>query len=135
MNTMQMYDQGQENTENAYALFQNAHPGRGSLRVQVSTARGTFPIPGALVEVSRTFDGVVRVLYQAMTNESGIVEHMILPALPDEYSQQEATAENSGTVYQVSVFHPGFVPLRRNSVEIYDKVETILPVALVPLVQ
>ncbi len=132
MNTP-MYSQPQPHSESAYELFQRAHPGRGSLRVQASTARGSFPVPGALVEVTRNFNGVTRVLYKNNTNNSGIVERMILPTLPSDYSRQEATAEDSGTVYQVSVYHPGFVPLINATVELYDGIETILPVALVPL--
>lgn len=131
----QMFQEPQPGTESAYELFQQAHPGRGSLRVQVSTARGTFPVAGAVVEVTREFDGVRRVLYKNVTNNSGIVERMVLPTLPADYSRQEATAEESGTVYQVSVYHPSFVPLINSDVELYDKIETILPVALAPLVR
>ncbi|MBE6989526.1 MAG: hypothetical protein E7426_02105 [Ruminococcaceae bacterium] len=126
-------EQGQPGTGSAYELFQRAHPGRGKLRVQVSTARGTFPVPGALVEVTRDFGGVRRMLYKNTTNTSGIVERLVLPALPADYSQYEPTAGNSGTEYQVSVYHPAFVPLVDSTVEIYDRIETILPVALQPL--
>ena len=122
-------------TETSYEAFLRSHPGRGSLRVQVSTARGTFPVANALVEVTKTFDGVERVLYKNVTNTSGIVEGMHLPALPVGYSRQESTAGSSGTEYQVSVYHPGFAPLRSSTVEVYDGIETILPVALQPLVR
>ena len=121
--------------ESEYEAFLRTHPGRGGLKVQVSTARGTFPVANALVEVTKEFDGVERVLYKNVTNPSGIVEGMALPALPVGYSQQESTAESSGTQYQVSVFHPAFMPLRLNTVEVYDGIETILPVALEPLVR
>ena len=134
MEQLQQYDVPQPATESEYDAFVRTHPGRGSLRVQVSTARGTFPVPGAVVEVTRSFDGVRRILYSALTNNSGVVEHMVLPTLPADYSWQESTAENSGTVYEVSVYHPSFTPLQNNSVELYDKIETILPVALQPLV-
>lgn len=133
MEQQQIYDVPQATTQSEYDSFVQTHPGRGSLRVQVSTARGTFPVPGAVVEVTRSFGGVRRILYSALTDNSGVVEHMILPALPADYSRQESTAENSGTVYEVSVYHPSFTPLRNSSVEIYDKIETILPVALQPL--
>ena len=133
MEQMQMYGAPQTATQSEYDAFVRAHPGRGSLRVQVSTARGTFPVPGAVVEVTRSFDGVRRILYSALTNNSAVVEHMILPALPADYSWQESTAEESGTEYEVSVYHPAFTPLQNSSVEVYDKIETILPVALQPL--
>ena len=118
-----------------YESFLRSHPGRGSLKVQVSTARGTFPVPGAVVEVSRVMDGERRILYSRLTDPSGIVERMPLPAQPAGNSRVEATAEGSGTQYQVSVFHPLFIPLRDSTVEIYDGIETILPVALEPLVR
>ena len=35
--------------------FRSAHPEQGSLRVQVSSGRGLFPVPGAEVEVYRDF--------------------------------------------------------------------------------
>ena len=130
----QQYDMPQSVAGSAYEAFVRTHPGRGSLRVQVSTARGTFPVPGAVVEVTRTFDGVRRILYSALTDNSGVVEHMILPALPADRSLQESTAEGSGTVYEVSVYHPSFAPLQNSSVEVYDRIETILPVALLPQV-
>ena len=122
-------------TGTSYDAFLRSHPGQGNLKVQVSTARGTFPVSNALVEVTKEFDGVERVLYKNVTDLSGIVERMPLPALPVGYSQQESTAQYSGTPYQVSVYHPAFMPLRLSTVEVYDGVETILPVSLEPLVR
>ena len=132
---MQMVQEPQPETSGAYELFLQAHPARGSLRVQVSAARGAFPVPGALVEVSRDFDGVRRVLYKGVTNSSGILEGMVLPALPVDYSRQESTAADSGTAYRVSVYHPAFVPLQGTQIMVYGGIETILPVALQPLVR
>ena len=122
----------QADPEDAYELFLQEHPGRGTLRVQVSTAGGTFPVPQAVVEVSRVFGGVRRTLYRAFTNQSGIVDQLILPALPAAYSQQESTAIDSGTQYQVSVSRADFIPLSDKTIEVYDRVDTILPVALRP---
>lgn len=119
----------------SYESFLRSHPGRGSLKVQVSTARGTFPVPGAVVEVSRELDGVNQVLYKKTTDSSGIAERMPLPAQPVGNSRRESTARGSGTQYQVSVFHPLFRPLIGTTVEVYDGIETILPVALEPLVR
>ncbi|MBQ2061385.1 MAG: hypothetical protein II458_01795 [Oscillospiraceae bacterium] len=92
-------------------------------------------MPNALVEVTKEIDGVNRLLYSRVTDPSGIAERMPLPAQPVGNSRQESTAEGSGTQYQVSVYHPAFVPVRGNTVEIYDGIETILPVALEPLVR
>jgi hypothetical protein len=130
---IQTDERAQGESQMAYEQFRREHPGRGSLRVQVSAARGTFPVPGALVRVSRSFGGEPRLLHEAMTNESGIVDHIILPTLPASYSQQEATAADSGTRYQVLIRHASFTPVE-DTVALYDQVETILPVPLLPLV-
>lgn len=119
----------------SYQTFLEEHSGRGTLRVQVSTARGTFPVPGARVEVSRVFGGVRRVLYSRVTDLSGIAGGMALPAQATASSLNEQTAMDSGTVYQVSVYHAGYLPLRLRDVEIYNGIETILPVALEPMVR
>lgn len=119
----------------SYQTFLEEHSGRGTLRVQVSTARGTFPVPGARVEVSRVFGGVRRVLYSRVTDLSGIAGGMALPAQATASSLNEQTAMDSGTVYQVSVYHAGYLPLRLSDVEIYNGIETILPVALEPMVR
>jgi hypothetical protein len=133
MNNTQMYQGPQQDTEEAYRQFQAAHPGWGRLRVQVSTAGGMFPVPGAMVEVSRELGGALRLLYRSFTDSSGIVANMLLPALPAEESLRQETAGDGGTAYRVSVYDPGFIPLVGSEVELYDGIETILPVALQPV--
>ena len=107
------------------ADFFREHPGQGSLRVQVSTGRGTFPVPGARVEVSRDMDSGRQIFYQAETDSSGIVQDITLPAL-------ELSDRAGGTVYQVWVEHPDYLPVMGQNIEIYPGVETLLPVALRP---
>ena len=62
--------------------FLDAHPERGTLRVQVSTGRGLFPVEGARVEIYRYFGPERTVFYEGVTDSSGIVEGIRLPALP-----------------------------------------------------
>lgn len=112
--------------------FLTAHPGRGTMRIQVSTADGTFPIADAVVEVSAVLGGTALPLYRRKTNSSGIVDNLILPAKPRFISQREETASDSGTLYTVSVSRSGFRPLTDTRVVIYDGVETIFPAALQP---
>ena len=62
--------------------FRSAHPEQGSLRVQVSSGRELFPVPGAEVEVYRDFGTVRETFHTGVTDSSGIVEGILLPALP-----------------------------------------------------
>ena len=64
------------------STFLQAHPDQGSLRVQVASGGGTFPVAGARVEVYRRFGGQTHTFYRGLTDESGIVQGIALPALP-----------------------------------------------------
>lgn len=115
-----------------YASFVRDHPAKGALRVQVSAANGAFPVSDASVEVSLILEDESVVLYNNVTDESGIVDNMPLPALPSDYSQTSITAGQSGTEYNVSIFHPAFRDQEDVSVTIFDSIKTILPIDLLP---
>ncbi len=115
--------------------FVRAHPGRGVLKVQVGTGRGTFPVKGALVRVSKVIGGALQEFYRGFTDESGILDGMVLPAMPGGLSQNSVTAGESGTDYIVSVEQNGYVPENGRQVTLYDKVETLLAVSLVPQIR
>ena len=124
----------QNDTGEAFRQFLLSHPGRGTLKVQVTTGDGSFPVPQARVEVMRRFGDDYRLLFKNVTDISGISDNMVLPALPASYSQTAATARDSGTEYTVSIYHPSYIPFEM-PVSVYDGIETILPVALEPYVR
>ena len=110
--------------------FLDAHPERGTLRVQVSTGRGLFPVEGARVEIYRNFGPERTVFYEGVTDASGIVEDIRLPALPAGWSQSAETAGISGTAYQVAVRHPQYGTVEGRPVTVFPRIETILAVSL-----
>ena len=111
----------------------NAHPGRGSLKVQVSAANQSFPVKNVFVEVA-VMDGAMRYsLYQDVTDEAGIVNEIVLPTCPASDNNSPETAGKGDTVYLISVFHPAFAEVVDFPVTVQDRTETILPVALEPL--
>lgn len=114
------------------AAFLASHTGRGSLRVQVSSGGGSYPVEGAAVEVFRQTESARRVYFRKVTDISGIADNMILPALPKQNSLRSETADSSSTEYGVTVFHPAYFPGKSHTVAIYDGIETLLPVELIP---
>lgn len=112
--------------------FRSAHPEQGSLRVQVSTAQGLFPVSDAEVEVYRDFGTVRETFYTGVTDISGIAEKILLPALPASWGQAADTAGISGTDYAVLVRHPRYLTQERRQVLIFPRVETLLSVSLTP---
>lgn len=85
-------------------------------------------------EVYRRFGGQTHTFYRGLTDESGIVQGIALPALPAAWSQAPDTASISGTGYLVSVRHPLFVPQEDREVTVYARIESILPVMLEPVI-
>lgn len=110
--------------------FLDAHPERGTLRVQVSTGQGLFPVEGARVELYRDFGAQRAVFYEGATDRSGIVDDIRLPALPAGWSQSAETAGISGTTYQVSVRHPQYGTVDGRQVTVFPRIETVLAVSL-----
>lgn len=109
------------------------YPNKGTLKVQVSTGKGNFPIKDAVVEVATNLNGQHKLIYRHLTDNSGIVDNILLPANPSSESQNSQTAGGSGVNYLVSVSHPSFVDQNELVATIYSNVGSILPVDLVPL--
>lgn len=112
--------------------FCSAHPEQGSLRVQVSSGRGLFPVPGAEVEVYRDFGTVRETFHTGVTDSSGIVEGILLPALPAAWGHSADTAGISGTAYSVAVRHPQYGAAEPRQVLVFPRVESLLAVSLTP---
>ena len=111
--------------------FMQAHPERGALRLQVTA--GPFPVAGAQVEVFRLFGQLRQVFYRGVTDQSGILQGIALPALPAAWSQSSDTADVSATDYPGPGRPPRCAPEGGRVAAIYARTETILPVALEPL--
>ncbi len=116
----------------AFEDFIKENSGRGSLKVQVSTASETFPVKGVTVEIVLDYKGDRYLLYKDVTDSSGIVDKIALPARPHGDSQTPETAESCEVEYLVSAFSPGFEAVTDSPVIIHDRTETILPIALCP---
>ena len=116
-----------------YEEYIRRYPGRGTLKVQLSVARGAYPIRNAMVDVAQIYNGVRYSLYNDVTDISGIVDNMVLPA-----RSIESTLNYDGGVlpeaeYMITIFHPDFQEITDCRVIIHDRIETILPISLVPL--
>ena len=116
-----------------FEQYIGSHPGRGSLKVQVSAANRSFPVQNVFVDVAVMSDGTRYSLYHDVTDESGIVNEIVLPACSAADNNSPETAGKDDTVYLISVFHPAFREVVDFPVTVQDRIETILPVALEPL--
>ncbi|MBQ3417778.1 MAG: hypothetical protein IJH32_08080 [Ruminococcus sp.] len=123
---------GQSPFRPEYEEYIERYPGRGTLKVQISVAKEAFPLKNVVVDVSQIYNGVRYSLYNDVTDISGIVDNMVLPAKTLESTLNFDTAGVDEAQYLVSVYHPDFEAVSDCCITIQDKIETILPISLVP---
>lgn len=117
------------------STFLQAHPDQGSLRVQVASGGGTFPVAGARVEVYRRFGGQTHTFYRGLTDESGIVQGIALPGPACRLVPGARTPPPSAAPgIWCRCRHPLFVPQEDREVTVYARIESILPVMLEPVI-
>lgn len=125
-----MFDmQNRNNGENG------APEGQGWLQVRVTSARGAFPIEGAVVMVltdpnagSGEQSSVIRTL---RTDRSGLTETVPLPAPPRYLSQTPGSAKPYAT-YNISVSKEGYYDVEGLGIPVFDGVVSTQAVNLLP---
>ena len=111
--------------------FMRQNPESGFLRVQVFAANQAFPIQNASVVVSKVFGGNIRVFFTAQTDANGIMSRITLPA-PDRELADSPSALQPYSTYNIVVTHPRFTEVRIDDVAVFDSVETVQNVEMIP---
>ena len=79
MNTYNINDDNFINSD-IYKEFIKQNPSRGSLRIRAYAASEAIPIKGLKVTISTEFDNSNIIFFEGVTNESGVIEKISLPA-------------------------------------------------------
>ena len=114
--------------------FLKANNRNGFLRVQVSAADQAFPIQNADVVVSKQFADNDSVFFEEHTDASGIMNRITLPAPDRNLSAAPSSVLQPYSTYDISVTHPGFVSVLLKNAVVFDGIETIQQVVLIPSV-
>lgn len=113
------------------ADFLRRNPESGFLRVQVFAANQAFPIPNATVVVSKHFPAEDCIFFKTQTDASGIMSRITLPA-PDRLLADAPSAMQPYATYDVRVTHPLFTEVHLVDVAVFDSVETVQNVEMIP---
>ncbi|MBQ7542066.1 MAG: hypothetical protein IJT44_07235 [Clostridia bacterium] len=113
------------------AEFLRLNPESGFLRVQVFAANQAFPIPNASIEISKQFPQDCCIFYKTQTDANGIMNRITLPA-PDRMLSDAPSAMQPYSTYDILVTHPLFTEVRIRDVAIFDSVETVQNVEMIP---
>ena len=115
---------------NPICAAQTDDPFSGTLRINVTSSVGFFPIPGASVSISDS-DTPDLVIEQLVTDESGQTGVISLPAPNPAYSQ-EPDRPRPYTDYNIRITAPGYETVSVTGSEILPNEESIQSVSMNP---
>lgn len=107
----------------------------GTLSVRVFTSRAQIPLPGATVAISRR-TGPQRhtLLAVRVTDENGEVGPLTIAA-PDLSGSESPGTKTPFASLDIRVEHPGYELEIIEDVQVFSGVDSLLPVALLPLAE
>lgn len=105
----------------------------GFITVNVTTATGSFPVPGAEVMISQITDSGDTVLYRYVTDESGQTPLSILPTAELSNSLSSESSGPDYTLYNVTVTSEGYYPLVSLNIPVFTGITSRQPMVLIPL--
>ena len=110
-----------------YKNFINVNNGNGILKVEASTANLAYPLDNVSVEVSKMFGEDKVIFYEGKTNESGIIETIVLPTrkMKDEVLSIEDILY---TTYDLTARDNKYNVEKNYDVSIFDNVKVIQPI-------
>ena len=79
MNTYNVNDSNFINSK-IYKDYLNDNPSSGGLRIRAYAASGAIPISGVKIVISKLIDNNMVIFYDGITDSSGLIEKVILPA-------------------------------------------------------
>ena len=110
-----------------YRSFINANPGLGFLKIRAYAASQAVPISGLSVQVSKNIGGNRVIFFEGVTNESGVIEKISLPAPRMESDNMLAPVI---TTYDVGTSYEG--EERAYKVNVYDNIYVVQNINVTP---
>lgn len=128
MNTVKIDDSDFIETD-AYKDFMNENSGYGFLRIRAWAASQAVPIGGLRVTVSKVIDNIKVIFFDGVTDSSGIIRQISLPAPKTNSDNLEVP---KFTTYQIIAEDSSDSMNSVYSVNIYDGVTVLQNIIAVP---
>lgn len=108
--------------------------GIGYLKIVVTSASKTIPIPNASVIISKEVDGNEEILYSLLTNDSGETNIVELSAPPKNISESPSSSGiKPYSEYKVSTYLEEYFQVINLKVPIFSGITSIQNINLIPL--
>lgn len=120
-----------ESSSETYQNFLSKNKQFGYLKVQAFAARQAVPVSGVSVVISKIFSDGTHVFFEGITDESGIVDNIELPAPEKALSEQPSDILSYANYDFYSSFE-GYKTENAKTIQIFQGVKTIQPVQVIP---
>lgn len=132
-NPLREFDRNPINEEKYkdYDDFVSKNSKSGKLRVQTYASTQVFPIQNARIVVERNFEDGTHRFAEIYSDINGVAQNIILPTKDKSLSLTPGGVIPYAT-YTVKVTHPLFSPVVFHNVPIFDSIESLQPVAMLP---
>ncbi len=128
MKTYNFSDEAYKNTP-SYQNFISANPSSGYLKIRASAASGALPISNLRVIVSKVIDDNKVIFFEGMTDNSGVIQRIILPAPALDPNNLDAP---KSTDYEINAIYPNNNLNEVYKVNIYENIYVIQTINVVP---
>jgi hypothetical protein len=121
------FDSSEFKNTTTYKNFMNINNGKGILKVETSTASEAYPIKDVEITISKKLDGKDIIFYKGVTNDSGIIDGIVLPTrkMTDNV---EDVSDIFFTTYDLLAYSKKYNLKKEYDVSIFDNVKVIQPV-------
>ena len=114
---------------NEYQQFILDNPDVGYLKVQAFTAYGAIPIENVNIVISKDIGNYKVIFFQGVTNSSGIISDIMLPA-PETITNPDTTP--AYTIYNMTAIHSEYETIKNYSIGMFGNVRVLQYVKMMP---
>ena len=121
------YDSEEFKDTGVYKNFNNIHTGTGILKIEAYTASGAYPLSNVSIKIVKKLGNDTVVFFEGKTNDSGIIDNIILPTRKMNEEVNEAS-DILYTTYDLIANYPNYNIEKKYDVSIFDNVKVIQPI-------
>ena len=131
MNTYNYNDESFKSTA-IYKQYRTANSGEGYLKIRAYTASQALPISNLKIVVSKNIDNDTIIFYEGVTNSSGVIEKIPLPA--PQRNTDDLVIPSSAT-YDIKATYESDNTETIYRVNIYDNIYVVQTINIVPVMK
>ena len=110
-----------------YKNFVNINNGSGIVKIEAYTANGAYPLSGVEITISKMFGDDKVIFYSGVTNDSGIIESIVLPTRKPS-KEVEDVSDIVFTTYDLEAKYPKYNVEKKYDISIFDEIKVIQPI-------